>query len=94
MIAYAVEHKLPVLFTLNGGIWADAVCDVPEWDVNDHLEQDKANCQWNEHDQVMADDYLKHLPRAGKPSATGPSSRARTNPERFSCGVRLVAYPS
>jgi hypothetical protein len=64
VIAYATLHKLPVLFTLNGGIWADAVCDVPEWDVNDHLEQDKANCQWNEQDQVMADDYLKHLPGA------------------------------
>jgi hypothetical protein len=61
-MAYAIEHKLPVLFTLNGGIWADAACDVPEWDVNDHLEQDVANCQWNEKNEVMPDDYLKHLP--------------------------------
>ncbi len=60
-IAYSIEHKLPVLFTLNGGIWADAACDIPAWDVNDHLEQDKANCQWNEHDEVMPDDYLKQL---------------------------------
>ena len=73
VIAYAIEHKLPVLFTLNGGIWADAVCDVPEWDVNDHLEQDKANCQWNEHDQVMADDYLKHLPGASAAPELGRS---------------------
>jgi hypothetical protein len=64
VIAYAIEHKLPVMFTLNGGVWADAVCDVPEWDVNDHLEADKANCQWNEHDEVMPDDYLKNLPGA------------------------------
>jgi len=63
-ITYSIEHKLPVLFTLNGGIWADAACDVPAWDVNDHLEQDKANCQWNEHDEVMPDDFLKHLPGA------------------------------
>jgi hypothetical protein len=61
VITYSVAHKIPVLFTLNGGIWADAVCDAPEWDVNDHLEADKANCQWNEHDQVMPDDYLKNL---------------------------------
>jgi hypothetical protein len=73
VIAYAIEHKLPVLFTLNGGIWADAVCDVPEWDINDHLEQDKANCQWNEHDQVMADDYFKQLPGAGVAPELGRS---------------------
>jgi hypothetical protein len=73
VIAYAVLHKLPVLFTLNGGIWADAVCDVPEWDVNDHLEQDKANCQWNEHDEVMADDYFKNLPGAGAAPELGRS---------------------
>jgi len=73
VIAYAILHKVPVLFTLNGGIWADAVCDVPEWDVNDHLEQDKNNCQWNEHDEVMADDYLKHLPGAGPAPELGRS---------------------
>jgi len=61
-LAYATQHGIPVLLTLNGGIWADASCDVPDWDVNDRLEQDPANCQWNEHDQVMPDDYLKHLP--------------------------------
>ncbi len=61
-IAYAVRHRIPVLFTLNGGVWADASCDVPDWDLNDHLEQDVANCQWNEKNAVMADDYLRHLP--------------------------------
>ncbi len=61
LLKHAVEHKLPVLFTLNGGIWADAACDVPDWDVNDHLEADVANCQWNEKNEVMPDDYLKHL---------------------------------
>jgi hypothetical protein len=61
-LAHAERHRIPVLLTLNGGIWADAACDVPAWDVNDHLEQDPANCQWNEHDQVMPDDYLRHLP--------------------------------
>src|SRR6266581_1385304 len=60
-MSHAIAHKLPVLFTLNGGVWADAGCDVPDWDVNDHLEQDIANCQWNEKNEVMPDDFLKHL---------------------------------
>ncbi len=62
VLRYSLEHKLPVLFTLNGGVWADAGCDVPDWDVNDHLEADPANCQWNEKNEVMPDDYLRHLP--------------------------------
>ena len=45
-----------------GGIWADASCDVPEWDINDELERDRNNCQWNEADDVYPDDYLKNLP--------------------------------
>lgn len=61
VIGYAVAHRLPVLFTLNGGIWGDASCDAPEWDINDVLEQDADNCQWNENNQVMPDDYLKNL---------------------------------
>lgn len=62
VIDYAVKHRLPVMFTLNGGVWADARCDVPDWDVNDALEQDLRLCQWNEADEVPADDHLKHLP--------------------------------
>jgi hypothetical protein len=61
VIDYAIKHQLPVLFTLNGGIWADAACDVPEWDINDRLEQEAANNQWNDKNAVMADDYLKNL---------------------------------
>ena len=61
-IAHATAKRLPLLVTLNGGIWADAACDVPAWDVNDRLEQDPANCQWNEKNAVMADDALSHLP--------------------------------
>jgi hypothetical protein len=64
LIAYARKHRVPVLFTLNGGVWADASCGVPQWDATDHLEQDKRNCQWNERGEVMDDDYLKHLPGA------------------------------
>jgi hypothetical protein len=61
VIAHAIQHKLPVLFTLNGGIWADAACDVPDWDINDELEKDKALCQWNQNNEVMSDNYLKSL---------------------------------
>ena len=62
VLAHAIARDLPVLVTLNGGIWADAAGTCPDWDVNDQLEEDAANCQWNEHDEVMPDDYLKHLP--------------------------------
>ena len=58
----AKAKNLPVLITLNGGIWADAACDIPAWDINDKLEQDVANCQWNEKNQVMPDDARKDLP--------------------------------
>ena len=61
-LAHSKAKSLPVLLTLNGGIWADAACDAPEWDVNDRLEQDRANCQWNEKDEVMPDDGAKDLP--------------------------------
>src|SRR5881227_2744798 len=40
----------PILLVL-----LQVIVDVPLRDVNDHLEQDKQNCQWNERDQVMAD---------------------------------------
>lgn len=62
ILAHSTTKSLPVLVTLNGGIWADAFCDVPEWDVNDKLEKDPANCQWNEKNEVMPDDFLKSLP--------------------------------
>ena len=61
-MAYAIAHKLPVLFTLNGGIWASAACDAPDWDISDHLAQDVANCQWNNENQVMPHDYFKRQP--------------------------------
>ena len=59
---YARSKQLPVLVTLNGGIWADAACDVPAWDINDALEQSPQNCQWNEKNEVMPDDARKDLP--------------------------------
>ena len=61
VIRYATEHRLPVQFILNGGIWGDASCESPQWDLTDHLEQDRANCQWTQHDEVFADNFLKEL---------------------------------
>jgi hypothetical protein len=72
-LAHAKAKSLPVLLTLNGGIWADASCDVPAWDVNDKLEADARNCQWNEKNQVMPDDALKHLPGSQEAPELGRS---------------------
>ena len=58
----AAVRRLPVLVTLNGGIWADSAGSVPDWDLCDRLEQDPNNCQWNERNEVMPDDCLEHLP--------------------------------
>ncbi len=62
VIQTAIKHQLPVLFTLNGGIWADARCDVPDWDINDELEKEALNCQWDSSNAVYPDDFLQHLP--------------------------------
>ena len=62
VIEYAIARRLPVQFILNGGIWADASCDTPQWDLNDHLEQNLDDCQWTQDNQVFPDDYLKNLP--------------------------------
>jgi hypothetical protein len=70
---HAVAKDLPVLLTLNGGIWADASCDVPAWDINDKLEQDPANCQWNEKNEVMPDDARKDLPGSQEAPELGRS---------------------
>ena len=61
VIRYSIAKKVPVHFILNGGIWADATCDTPQWDVNDHLEQDVNNCQWTQDNVVFPDDYTKNL---------------------------------
>ena len=61
VINWAIEKRIPVQFSLNGGIWGDASCDIPQWDVNDHLEQDPLNCQWDQNDTVLADGHMKGL---------------------------------
>ena len=62
VMKYAVEKRMPVQFILNGGIWGDASCETPQWDLTDHLEEDPANCQWSHNDKVFPDNYLKGLP--------------------------------
>jgi hypothetical protein len=62
VIRFAIEKRVPVQFILNGGIWGDASCATPQWDLTDHLEEDPRNCQWSEKDEVVPDDYLKGLP--------------------------------
>ena len=61
IMRFAVTHKMPIEIILNGGIWGDASCDSPEWDLNDHLEDDDYNVQWSQDDQTFPDDYLKGL---------------------------------
>ena len=61
IVAHAIAKRLPTMFVLNGGVWADASCDAPEWDLNDRLEQDPRNCQWSQSDRVFADDHLRGL---------------------------------
>lgn len=58
---YAIEHQIPCVIGLNGGIWGDAAGSCPEWDLTDHLEESEENCQWNQRNEVMPDDYLTHL---------------------------------
>ena len=61
VIDYALARHLPVNFILNGGIWGDASCDSRDWDLTDHLQLDEMNCQWDDHDTVLPDDYKKGL---------------------------------
>jgi hypothetical protein len=61
IIAYSVAKHLPVNFILNGGIWGDASCESLEWDLTDHLQVDPANCQWDDRNVVLPDDFKKGL---------------------------------
>jgi hypothetical protein len=61
LIRFAIEHKMPVQFILNGGVWANSSCDAPDWDIADHLEQDVDNCQWTQDNKVYPRDHLKNL---------------------------------
>ena len=62
VLQFAVRKNLPVNVILNGGIWGDASCETPEWDLTDHFEQDVNNVQWDQHDQTHPDDLMKEVP--------------------------------
>ena len=59
ILGVTLERNLPVNIILNGGIWGDASCETPKWDLTDHLEQDPANCQWDQNNEVHPDDFVK-----------------------------------
>jgi hypothetical protein len=61
LMRFALDHRVPVQFILNGGIWANSSCNAPEWDIADELEQDINNCQWTQSNVVFQRDYLKNL---------------------------------
>jgi len=61
VIRYVIEKKLPVQFILNGGLWSNASCGAPEWDLNDRMEEDINNCQWSQDNIVFPPDYSKNL---------------------------------
>ncbi len=73
VIRHAVKHGVPVQFILNGGVWGDASCNTPEWDLNDHLEDDDRNVQWSQDNRTFPDNYLK-----GQAGSTESPELART----------------
>lgn len=58
----AVAEQLPILFTLNGGVWGDAYSAGPDHDLIDYLELDPMNCQWDQNDRVFPDGIRDDLP--------------------------------
>lgn len=83
VIRYAITEQMPVLFTLNGGIWADSACEAVEWDVNDALERDEQLCQWNERNQVMPDNALANRPGSVESPELGRSLSLNVYMERM-----------
>ena len=61
ILAYSIKSNLPVQIILNGGLWGDSSCETPNWDLTDHLEEDKNNCQWDQRDEVHPDNLMKDL---------------------------------
>src|SRR5665213_3452801 len=61
VIDYAIAKHLPVNFILNSRIWGDASCDSREWDLTYHLKLVEINCQWNDRNVVLPDDFKKGL---------------------------------
>jgi len=62
IIQLSKKHQIPLMITLNGGVWADASGTEPKWDLNDYLEEDINNSQWTSRGEVPADNHLSGLP--------------------------------
>ncbi len=73
VLRIAAAQRMPVQIILNGGIWSDASCESPEWDLTDHLEQDASNVQWTQDDRTFPDGYLK-----GQAGSTASPELARS----------------
>lgn len=77
---------VPLLVTLDGGVWADSAFAVPEFDVVDMLEQDPTTVQWNQYGRAEPDDALSSL--AG--SIESPQLARMMSLNRFN--TRFLAY--
>jgi hypothetical protein len=73
VLRIAAAQRMPVQIILNGGIWSDASCASPEWDLTDHLEEDASNVQWTQDDRTFPDGYLK-----GQAGSTASPELARS----------------
>jgi hypothetical protein len=60
----AARHDMPLLVSLDGGVWADSAFAAPEWDVVDRLEDDESAVQWNQFGRSEKDDALADMPGA------------------------------
>ena len=63
LIELSVKQNLPILFTLNGGVWGDANGGLPDHDLTDYLELDPLETVSGiQHDKVYPDDLVSGLP--------------------------------
>jgi hypothetical protein len=61
LLNMANRTGLPLLITLDGGVWADSAFSYPEFDVVDMLERREDTVQWNQHGHSEPDDALNNL---------------------------------
>lgn len=60
-LAMADRFAVPMRILLDGGVWADSLFAIPEYDITDWLEQDERNVQWNQFGRAEPDDALQGL---------------------------------
>lgn len=86
LLSAALQLKVPLLITLDGGVWADSKFSAPEVDIVDNLENDEATVQWNQHNRSEEDNALQGL--AG--SVDDPQLARMMTLNRFN--ARYLAY--